>query len=141
MRDGRGQPNPDRRAHHLPEAEQRRGRAGLLAERGERLRGAERIDDAHAEQEYRHPPRNGRKVGVNIDTSRMAMLPVAASSRPTLDRAVEPEARRQFCRQHAGGEHDHHGARKEQAELDRRKTAGLRSARVAPPKTSRTARP
>ena len=40
--------------HHLPEAEQRRCRACLLAERRQRLRGAERIDDAHAQQKHRH---------------------------------------------------------------------------------------
>ena len=83
VRDGRGQPDPDRRSHHLPEAEQRRGRAGLLAERRQRLRGAERIDDAHAEQEHAAwPPRNGRKAASNSDTSRIAMLPAAAASRP-----------------------------------------------------------
>jgi hypothetical protein len=38
------------------------------------------------------------------------------------DRTVEPVARRQFGRQHAGGEHDQNGASEEQAELDRRKT-------------------
>jgi len=47
-------------------------------------------------------------VAWNIDTSRIAML---RWRRPeaTPNRTVEPEARRQFCRQHAGGEHDHHG--------------------------------
>ena len=66
------------------------------------------------------PPRNGRKLGLKSDTSRIAMLPVAASHQPAPDRTVEPEARRELGRQHSGGEHHHHGAREKQAKLDRR---------------------
>ncbi len=39
---------------------------------------------------------------------------------PAADRAVEPVARRQFGGQHARSEHDHHGAREEQAQLNGR---------------------
>ncbi len=125
MRYRRGEVNPDRRPHHLPEAEQRGSSTCLLAERGESLGCTERIDDAHAEQEHRHG-REERQEGRVKD--RYQQEPDTAGCRrqqAALDRAIEPEARRQLRCQHAGGEHDHHRAREEQAELDRREVQSL----------------
>ena len=82
MRDRRRQPDADCRAHHLPEAEQRRGSTGFLAERRERLRGAERIDDAHAEQEHAHAGKERQEGGVEQRHQQDRDAAGAASSSP-----------------------------------------------------------
>ena len=125
MRDRGGEPDPDRGRHHLPEADQRGGRAGLLAERGERLRGAERIDDAHAEQEHAHGAEERQEGGAVQRDQQHRDAAGGGREQSAADRAVEPVARRQLGREHAGGEHDQHGAGEEQAELDRREVHRL----------------
>ena len=121
MRDRRGEPDPDRRIHHLPEAEQRGGRAGLLAERGERLRGAERIDDAHAEQEHAdraEERQEGRVEDRRPAGSRCCRSPPATSP-PRIERS-SPKRGASLVASMPAANTIMHGAGEEQAELDRR---------------------
>ena len=121
MRNRRGQPDADRRIHHLPEADQRGGRARFLAERGERLRGAQRVDDAHAEQEHAH--RGEKRQEGRADTATPAASRCCRWPPRTIRRGSSGRARSAApvlspaCR----GEYDQHGAGEEQAQLDRRK--------------------
>ena len=71
------------------------------------------------------PPRNGRKVGMEKRHQQDRDAAGCRCQQAALDRAVEPEARRQSRRQHAGGEHDHHRAGEKQAKLDRREVQSL----------------
>lgn len=54
MRHRGGEPYADCGVHHLPETQQRLGRAGFLPEWGERPRSSQWTDDANAEEKYAH---------------------------------------------------------------------------------------
>ncbi len=119
MRNRGGKPDADRRHHHLPEPNQRRGRAGFFAERGQRLRGAQRVHDAHAEHENAHRRQEGKEAGAEQRHQQDRDAAHGRREQAALDRAVEPVAWHEPGRQHAGGEHDHDGAGEKQSELDR----------------------
>ena len=120
MRHRGGEPYADCGVHHLPETQQRRGRAGFLPEWGERPRGSQWTDNAHAEEKYAHrgQKRQEGRADRRDEHDRNAAGGRRPQSRP--DRTIEPVAWRQFRRQHTRGEYDENGACKEEAELDRR---------------------
>ena len=122
MRHRCSEPNADCSVHHLPETQQRRGRAGLLPN-GESARAV--ASGATTPMPRRNTlvaHRNGKKVGLIIEMGRIARLLAAVAHSPARIGPSSPSRGAKFSRSASipAAKVDKDGAGEEEAELDRR---------------------
>jgi hypothetical protein len=95
------------------------------AERRQRLRRAERIDYAHAQQEHASRGDEGDNVAVEVGGCEHRDAADERDQQSIANGPIQPEARGEAGGQHARAEHDQHGARKEQPERNRCEAVAL----------------